>query len=147
MKNKSFLPLIEILIMILFFSICSAVCLGTFSLSSEISHQGELLDVASIKSQNTAEVLKATKGDFESASSLLGGYIDNDRLLINFSKDGQSLEYPLESNEAADGFQLIVTRLECSENLLEGANISAVRNDEIIYELTVHWQKGGSYEK
>ena len=58
-----------------------------------------------------------------------------------------NVEYPHESNGAADGFQLIVTRLECSENLLEGANISAVRNDEIIYELTVHWQKGGSYEE
>ena len=147
MKNKSFLPLIEILIMILLFSICSAVCLGTFSLSSEISRQSELLDVASIKAQNTAEVLKATKGDLEGSSSLLGGYVEDGRLLIDFSKDGQVLEAPLEQNEKNGGFRLTVTMIECSEELLEGANISAVANGKVIYELTVHWQKGGSYEE
>jgi hypothetical protein len=146
-KSKSFLPIIEILIMILFFSICSAVCLGTFSLSSEISDHSEILDVASIKAQNTAEVLKSTKGDLERSSSLLGGYVDNDRLLISFSKDGQVIDDPIEGGKRADGFELVVTRLECSEKLLEGANISVLQGEEIIYELTVHWQKGGSYEE
>ena len=125
-------------LLILFFSICSAVCLGTFSLSSEISDHSEILDVASIKAQNTAEVLKSTKGDLERSSSLLGGYVDNDR---------QVIDDPIEGGKRSDGFELVVTRLECSEKLLEGANISVLQGEEIIYELTVHWQKGGSYEE
>lgn len=73
MKSKGSLLLMELLVMILVFSLASAVCLGIFAKSAELLDATRRLEEASFLAQNAAELLKATAGDFEKAQNLNQG--------------------------------------------------------------------------
>ena len=74
MKTHSKTPLflMEILIMLLVFSISAAVCLQVFSGAKQISEESKTLDAAVLHAQNAAEYWKSTHGDLEETASLMG---------------------------------------------------------------------------
>lgn len=67
MKNKTSLQLMEYLVMILVFALSAAICLLIFFKAEAISNTSAQLDGAVVLAQNTAEFLKASSGDMESA--------------------------------------------------------------------------------
>lgn len=73
MKSKATLVLMELLVMILVFSLGAAMCLQAFVKAEEIADRTARLDEATILAQNAAELLKATRGDIEKAKSLSNG--------------------------------------------------------------------------
>ena len=77
MKNKAFLSILEQLCMILIFAIASAVCLRVFYSANNISKSRDTLDQAVIAAQNTAELIKSTKGDLQACAAKLEGIYDN----------------------------------------------------------------------
>ena len=124
MKNKTFLPMLEQMIMILIFALAAAFCLQGFAAASRISKRQAVLTEAVVTVQNTAEILKSSQGDFELASELLGGIITTEGLQI-----------------PADDY--VVTACTAAEeyDLLSSAKIEVMYNTEILYELTVTWQE------
>ncbi len=138
MKNKTFLPLLEQVIMVLFFALAAAVCLLVFSHASEISNNSEALDLAVVCAQNTAETLKSTNGDLESAALLLTGTSDAYTLKLYATADGSFVKSSHESIK----LDLIATKFICPNPYFEGALICVYdQKGACIYELEVHWQK------
>ena len=73
MKTRSKTPLflMELIIMLLVFSISAAVCLQFFSGAKKISEESRKLDAAVMQTQTIAECWKASHGDLEETAEML----------------------------------------------------------------------------
>lgn len=117
MKNKTPLPLMEQLIMVLVFALTAALCLQGFSLADRISRRQEAREKAVVLAQNMAEALKSRSGDLEAAS----------RLLEDFSEDSD--------------FVVQVIPVSTEDPYLDSARIVVTYEEEAIFEITVAWQE------
>ena len=73
MKTRSKTPLflMELIIMLLVFSISAAVCLQVFSGAKKISEESRKLDAAVIQAQTIAECWKASHGDLKETTEMM----------------------------------------------------------------------------
>ena len=125
--------------MVLLFSLIAAITLRGFSTAEDISNRKSALESAIIVTQNTAEMLKSTRGDFSYTAEKMFGVAGEDGLVIRYDKSGR----PSSDNEY---FSVIAERIETDDPLVGGAHIRAVYEDEIILEFDVCWQRGDSNE-
>ena len=120
MKSKAHLFLIELLIMLLVFSVSAALCLKTFSKAEHISIENELRDSAVIDAQNTAQMIKSSGG-----IQTLDGIFDDEKLVID-----------------KDKYLIFVTEKENDIALLGSANVTVTdKNGNEIFALEVSYQK------
>ena len=124
MKNKTPLVLMELVIMLLVFSVAAGLCLRAFAGAERISRTGAEDDRAIAAAQNGAELTKFYAGDLETAAAERGG-----------AWDGVSWRFTV------DGCPVTVTLLHAESPYLGTAAVTA---GDI--ELTVSWQKEGAYE-
>lgn len=124
MKNKTFLPLIEQMIMILIFALSAAFCLQGFAAAGRISKRQAVLTEAVVTVQNTAEILKSSHGDYKLAAEMLDGSVVDDQLRI------ETDEYLVTAGAVVEDL-----------DLLSSAKIEVVYETDILYELTVSWQE------
>lgn len=123
MRNKAFSPLVELIFMIAVFSIVAAVCISGFSLSHQISRQTQQTDEAVILAQNLAEQFKCGHIAMEDA--------------LTFHYDNQ-----LQLTEGTDAtYAVTATAIPTDFPHLQGAKIDVFHADQILFSLTVHWQK------
>lgn len=137
MSKKSHLVLIELMIMLLIFSITAALCLQVFAWSSDETENIENRDKAMLKAQTAAEVIKAFGGDFAEAAEELGGVYSaaDDALVVCYTGDWEC------SDVAGCQFRLMAKR-DASYALLERAEISVESQDgEMLFQIPVCWQK------
>ncbi|MBQ7103597.1 MAG: hypothetical protein IJN89_06020 [Anaerotignum sp.] len=73
MKTRSKTPLflMELIIMLLVFSVSAAVCLQVFSGAKKISEESRKLDAAVMQAQNIAECWKASHGNLNETAEML----------------------------------------------------------------------------
>lgn len=101
-NNKSSLFLIELIIVILFFAIASAICASLFVQSRLISMESTELTMATQKCQNAAEALVASGGDAGQAAQLLDTNVYEEGLVTQL--------YDLDGNIDPNGrYQLQLT--------------------------------------
>ena len=124
MKNKTILPLLEQMIMILIFALAAAFCLQGFAAASRISKRQAVLTEAVVDVQNTAEILKSSHGDYELAADLLQGVWVDDQLQIQ-----------------TDAYTVIAQEAEEESYFLASSNIQVCYEDEILYSIIVSWQE------
>jgi hypothetical protein len=136
MKKKAFLPLLEQIIMIGFFAAVATICLQGIALANRISNEQAITDRAVLAAQNIAETLKSTQGDTVSAADVLSGSAENGSLIVFYDVFGNPV-----SNEDSRGFKGIAEITEGSNPLLGSASVQIIYKDEVIYSLTVGWQK------
>lgn len=84
MKSKAPLVLIELLIMLMVFSLAAAWCLQAFSLADRISRRSAARDSAAVQAQNAAELLQHFGGNYAAAADHCGGSWDGETLRIGF---------------------------------------------------------------
>lgn len=126
---------VEMIIVLLFFGIASAVILGTFAASGEISRESGRLERMSFCAQSAAEIFSETGSLSETAAKLFG--IE--------TEEADSLTVPLDENciyspaDAALYMTLTVSDKDKS-GLSELRTAFSVRNGEILYEI-----KSGAY--
>ena len=125
MKNKTLLPLMEQLIMILVFALAAALCLQGFAAADRISKRQEILSEAVVITQNTADVLKSSFGDYEFAADILGGTVTDNGLQID-----------------KEDYILVATSVDDSNDFLSSSHIQIIYEDETIFEVTASWQEG-----
>ena len=135
MKNKSFLPLLELILMIGVFTLAAAICLNTFATANKLSKQSEAKFAAVNAAESVAEAIKSSNGDFSAISEKLGGIADSDSLTVYYD----SLWVPTNSKNAE--FILQVTKKNSGTLFLGTALITVYHGDDLIYELTVGWQE------
>lgn len=87
-SSKSSLFLLEMIFVILFFSLAAAVCVSLFAQAHTLSVQSSDLNAAVLRAQSTAECVKARGEDF--ASLLPGTEREGENALLYYDGDWQS---------------------------------------------------------
>ena len=124
MKEQKPLLLVELLVMLLVFSLAAALCLRGFAWAEEQSKLLQQQNQATIRAQNAAELLKATRGDYEQ----LGVARVGERWSLTYREDG-------------DTFSLQITPEKWDIGGLAGARVEVYLEDGArLICLTVRWQ-------
>lgn len=138
MKDKAPLALIEQTVMILVFALAAALCLRVFVWSDLQSKNGAASDRAVIAVRSAAETLKSAGGDFAAASESLGAELLPDGSLCLRLDDGFR-------PDPEGCFILTAAPLPESQPLYGEALVSAeTAKGDMLFSLTVGWQKGGT---
>lgn len=80
--SKTPLFLMELIIMLLVFSVSAAICLQVFSGAKKISDESRKLDIAVMQAQTVAECWKASYGDLEETAERMGVVAERNRFVI-----------------------------------------------------------------
>ena len=86
--NKTGLFLIELIIALLLFAFCAAICMQVFASARQKAQDSEALSHSVFLATSAAECYKATNGDMKKVAGLLGVNSDgSDVLAIRYSED------------------------------------------------------------
>jgi len=148
--SKSALVLMELIIVILFFSLASAVCIQLFSKAHLLSEKTVNENHAVIHAQNLAECFLATEGDSAQIKSIFDSSLEDtpeDTVILLFNADWQKC-----GKEDATYCASLIAHPK--ENGLITADITIAPYNsqflEPIYTLTVMYhipERRGSYEQ
>ncbi|MBQ6789054.1 MAG: hypothetical protein IJO81_02570 [Clostridia bacterium] len=127
MKNRSFLPLMEILLTIAVFAIASVICLQGFTKANDISKRRSELDAAVLLAQDTCEVLKYSRGDMDLAAELTEGKVTDGGMVIYRDVNGVRFTVKVTSDVSNGG--------------IGKANVTVSTSARDVYELNVAWQR------
>jgi len=124
MKNKAPLALIEQVIMLLVLAVAATVCLQVFAQAHHKAHHNTLQDQSLQQLENTAQVLKHTKGDLDRLCLELGGSHTDGQWILD-----------------TEAYTLTAVLIEDNTPLLGTAELSAVTQEGVISSLSVSWQE------
>lgn len=124
MKNKALLALMEQVIMLLVLAVAATVCLQVFTQAHHKAHHNTLQDQSLQQLENTAQVLKHTRGDLDRLCLELGGSHTDGQWILD-----------------TEAYTLTAVLKEAPTPLLGIAELSAVTQQGVISTLTVSWQE------
>jgi len=81
-RSKTSLFLMEIVLMLLFFSLSAAVCMQVFAFAQTTADYSRNLSRASFEAQSVAECYKAVAGDLEQMARILDADMQKDNTVI-----------------------------------------------------------------
>lgn len=84
MKSKSMLFMMELIAVILFFSLSAAICLKVFTEAKLISDNGRNIGKATAIIQSCAEVYKSVGGNINETAEILDADINDNRLELYY---------------------------------------------------------------
>lgn len=85
-RSATGLFLLELLVVILFFSISAAVCLRMFTAARLAASYSDNVSLAVVQAQSAAECFKTARGDLADAASLLGAEATETGLIAYYDK-------------------------------------------------------------
>ena len=146
--TKTSLFLIELMISLLLFSFCAAICVQIFHASNKRTTSAEDLSKAVFQATTAAELYKSTGGNIEALSESFGAlqsFYSNGVLFVYYDSDWNETLHPmLRATLFSPGYTL-----EISDNGDSSADIRVTRSvqkrdgyvimivDEDIFEITV----------
>jgi hypothetical protein len=89
--QKSRLFFLELMVCILFFCVCSAICLGVFARAHQMSAQSAAMTHALLRAESAAEAYKAADGDLSAAAQWLDGSLDGTTVTIYYDDTWQTV--------------------------------------------------------
>jgi hypothetical protein len=89
--QKSRLFFLELMVCILFFCVCSAICLGVFARAHQMSAQSAAMTHALLRAESAAEAYKAAGGDLSAAAQWLDGSLDGTTVTIYYDDTWQTV--------------------------------------------------------
>lgn len=130
--SKSGLFLMELLMVILLFAVCAAICLQMLAFASLKAQQAEDLSYGSMTADSCASCFQAYNGNLTQMATLLEGNVEGDRLVVDYDQDWQPTTQGI--------YQLI-----CEKTGNKG-EITVVKYGQTdpVYTLTVQVRGGGS---
>lgn len=135
MRNKAPLALMELLIMLLVFSLASGLCLQAFSIAKQQAIHSMELDCAVLQAQNAAELIKYYDGNFSSAAKHMGGTADELSWQIYYDENWNVVSHE-------DTYCLSAMKQASDSPLLDNAIVSVYDSkDELLFSLPVAWQE------
>ena len=138
MKRNTALILLELVIMLLVFSLAAALCLQAFTWADIRSRESGQKDAAYVRIQNAAEVLKHHRGDFALAARDLGGRWNGESWTMHFDALWRN-------TSSASAFCLQVKPVAGEIRYLGTAILTVSDADgTVLAELTVSWQEVAS---
>lgn len=130
-RSKNGLFLMELMAVILFFSISAAICLQMFVYASNTADKAENLTQATLSARSVAACYQATGGDLTQAADILSGFAQDDILQIGYDDQWQT---------TGDSPTYILTLTQTGNR----GNISVIQlgDADVIYTLTVRCMGG-----
>ena len=92
-NSKSGLFLMEMIIVILFFSICSAICVNVFAAARITADHSNDLNNAAVRAASAAETFKSAHGDIKTTADLLSSESDGDIETMSYDSNMITTEY------------------------------------------------------
>ncbi len=132
-SSKAKLFLIELVIIILFFSFASGVCMKMFATAKQISMRSTELTMASMAAQSAAEAVKS--GGEQGLQDALGVQGSDGLYEVHYDKDWNVVQ--------GDGSFLMAVRLNHADNDLLSAVIEVRYQDDVLYQITAKRFEGG----
>ena len=126
--SKTPLFLMELVIMLLIFSVSAVICLQVFASARNISQDSRRMDAAAAEAQKAAEYWKDSRGDLQKTAHSMGGKLQEDGFCVFYdeewktmpdgiSDDVQDKTFLLEL--AADGAAARIVVYDGKEQILE----------------------------
>lgn len=84
---KATLFLMELVLVIFFFSICAAICVNIFGSAQTMADNSENVSRAAVEARSAASCFKAAEGDLEQTALLLNGVETDDSVLVYFDNN------------------------------------------------------------
>lgn len=84
--SKLTLFLMELLLVVLFFSICAAICVSVFGNANGLAQKSNDMNHAAVELKNAANCFKAAEGDFTVTADLLEVTSTEQRIVIGYDK-------------------------------------------------------------
>ena len=144
MKNRTLLSLIEMLIMVMVFSVAAAICLRAFVFADSNSRSGEETARAAMLAQSAAEVMQRCAGDTAEAAEMFGGHsTDEGGWEADISSEWKVTEQPA-------GYRLVVEVADqknsaaaaSGSRLLGEATVRVLNaSGDEIFSIPVCWQE------
>ncbi len=131
-SSKSGLFLMELMAVILFFSISAAICLQMFVYASNTAENAENLSYATLSARSVAECYQATDGDLGQMAEILSCFTQDDILQIGYDAQWQ----PTQENPS---FILTLTQSSQSNPPATTGEIAVIQigDADVIYTLTI----------
>jgi len=98
--SKTPLFLMELIVMLLVFSVSAVVCLQVFAGAKRISEESSRLDAAVIQAQTVAEYWKSTHGDLEKTAEMIGASPEENGFVLYDEKKQMHMEFTREGSRA-----------------------------------------------
>ena len=86
-RSNSSLFLIELIIALLFFSVCSAICVNVFAKSALLAKNARASENAVLLAENAAAAYKSAGGDPAGTAAILGGTCDSGTVAVLYGED------------------------------------------------------------
>ena len=128
-RSKSGLFLMELIIVILFFSICAAVCMKIFALAKTENDKSYNLNNASVKAESCAECYKAYDADLDLTAKQLKGSADKNTVVVYY--DDKWCE-----TSDKDKAVYTLTLVSTENNDINKADISVDKGKEELFSVT-----------
>ena len=133
-STKSGLFLMELIVIILFFSLTSAITIQLFVKSNVISHNSINMSQSHMITQNIAEVFRATNGSFPTTVEqfMMAEMESDSTFTLNFSKDWKALPFP-----DTEGFTVVAEYSEIDQMHHLYIRITKNSDNTLIHEQTI----------
>lgn len=139
-SSKSTLFLMELVVVIFFFSICAAICVNVFGSAQMMAKDSYNLSNAVMAARSAASCYKAADGDLAQTAALLDGVQDGTRCAIYYDGQWQQADAP-----AQNGFTV---QIEAQQQPGEAVIVVQDRKrDTAIFELPVKTAGGGEFRE
>ena len=133
---KSTLFLMELVIVLFFFSICAAVCVSLFGYSQQMARESDALSNGVLAARSTASCYKAA-GNLPEAMELLHGQWEDGQVIIYYDSQWNPVE-----EGTQNGFTVQLTEPEKPGEAL--IVVRAMQETEPIFQLRVKVNRGGA---
>ena len=131
-RSKSGLFLMELIIVILFFSVSAAICMRIFGAAKIKSDFSRDLSNASVYAQSCAEVYKAYDADLEKTAEAIDGKWDDNTLSVYYDFD-----WNITQSKDSAKYILVLNRTKDSDIKTTGKiKVNKINGDEV-FKLTV----------
>ena len=143
MRSKAPLAMMEQAVMVLVFALAAVLCLRVFVWSDRTSELGAAKDMAVIKAQSAAEIIKneGKSGGSEAevlkaVAERLGGTYSDGCLTVGYLSDWQA------ASDSEPAYSLSVTPAGFAGERLSAVHIEVTeRSGELLFELDAAWQR------
>lgn len=136
--SKSTLFLME-LVLVIFFSICAAICVNVFGSGQMMAKNSYHLSNAVMAARSAASCYKAADGDLQQTAALLEGQQDGTQCVVYYDHQWQQVAQPVQK-----GFLLQLAEPEQSGEAV--ITVQEQKNEAVIFQLQVKAGGGGSHE-
>lgn len=134
--SKSTLFLMELVIVIFFFSICSAICVNIFGSAQQMSRDSHNLSTAVMVARSAASCYKSVEGNITNTVSLLDGKVEDERGIVYYDKQWQQT-----GQRDEKGFYLEIKSMEHRGEAT--VTVLQEKDNAVLFQLNVKTGRGG----